>query len=206
MLAVALAVALWPVRASGADEGVPPGHRSPPDPDFATRLTERGPWLHLLGAVAVGRGLRLNNPYRLETRLGDTDRSLSLSATYLDLAVGCTFARRVGPEHGPMVHFAEALEGIAQDVLTPGYVALWRWSPRWLVYGRAGVPVVLRPDATIGMEAAVGAVFHLTAGIGLTAEVIGSIFYGAATYERDVTTIPMLAMQLGVFLDYEVLP
>ena len=36
-------------------------------------------------ALAVGRGVRFNNPYRLEEPLGDTAESVSLAATYLDV-------------------------------------------------------------------------------------------------------------------------
>ena len=44
----------------------------------------------------MGKGLRYNNPYRLQRVLGDAASSLSLSATYLDLHVGRTF----GSPHG----------------------------------------------------------------------------------------------------------
>ena len=37
-------------------------------------------------------------------------------------------------------------------------------------------------------------------------EITGSFFYGAATQERSVTTIPVISAQLGLFVDYEVLP
>jgi len=35
---------------------------------------------------------------------------------------------------------------------------------------------------------------------------VGSLYYGAATQDRSVTTIPVLSAQLGLFVDYEVLP
>ena len=172
------------------------------DPEQTTRAT----FLHWFGALALGRGLRLNNPYRLEHQLGDSGESLSLSATYLDASVGATWGGFSEIRYGFVVHFAEALEGVAQDVVTPGPIAVWRPGPSGLVYGRLGVPVVLRPDATGGIEAGLGGVWHATAGAGLTAELIGSLFYGAATWQRKVTTIPIVALQIGVFLDYEALP
>jgi hypothetical protein len=172
------------------------------DPDQTTRAA----YLHWFGALALGRGLRLNNPYRLQEQLGDRGESLSLSATYLDASLGATWGGFTEFRYGFVVHFSEALQGVAQDVVTPGVIATWRLGPRGLAYGRLGVPVVLRPDTTGGIEAALGGVWHATAGAGLTAELIGSLFYGAATWQRKVTTIPIVALQVGVFVDYEVLP
>jgi len=37
-------------------------------------------------------------------------------------------------------------------------------------------------------------------------ELVGSLYYGAATQDRSVTTIPVLSAQIGLFVDYEVLP
>jgi hypothetical protein len=44
-------------------------------------------------SLAVGRGLRFNNPYRLEKPLGDTAESVSLAATYLDIGGGVAVRR-----------------------------------------------------------------------------------------------------------------
>jgi hypothetical protein len=35
---------------------------------------------------------------------------------------------------------------------------------------------------------------------------VGSLSYGAGTLDRSVTTIPVLSGELGLFVDYEVLP
>lgn len=169
-------------------------------------LPARGSHAHLFGAAAIGRGLRLNNPYRLATPLGDSAESLSLSATYLDLSLGTTFGPRDGIGHGGALHLSVALDGIPQEVLTPSYVALHRFDAGWLAYGRAGIPIVLEPDLNAGFELAAGGGWLLTAGIGVTAELVGSLFYGAATHERSVTVIPIVSLQLGVLVDYEVLP
>ena len=190
--------------ARAADAGDGGSVRSPfyVDSDRTTRAA----YLHWFGALVLGRGLRLNNPYRLERQLGDSGESLSLSATYLDASLGATLGGFAPVRYGFVVHLSEALEGVAQDVVTPGAIALWRPGPRWLGYGRLGVPVVLRPDTTGGMEAGLGGVWHASAGAGITAELVGSLFYGAATWQRKVTVIPIVALQIGVFVDYEVLP
>ena len=89
----------------------------------------RGRYAHLFGALEVGRGLRLNNPYRLETVLGDDAESLSLTATYLDVSAGAAFGRADLLQHGAALHASFALHGIPQEVLTPSYVAIARSTP-----------------------------------------------------------------------------
>ena len=158
-----------------------------------------------VGSAMVGRGLRLNNPFRLATPLGETPESVSLTASYLDLSLGGAAGRASGPAHGAVVHLSIALQGIAQQTITPSYQQLWRVHTRWLLLGRLGFPVVTRPDVNAGIEGAVGAMWFATAGTGITGELVGSMFYGAATRERDPTGIPIIGFQVGVFLDYEVI-
>jgi hypothetical protein len=68
------------------------------------------------------------------------------------------------------------------------------------------MPIVLEPDANVGMELAAGAVWMFSGGLGLNAELVGSLFYGAATLEKPSTVIPLLSFELGLWIDYEVLP
>lgn len=167
---------------------------------------ERGRYVHLFGTAAVGRGLRLNNPYRLETVLGRDAESLSLSAWYADVGLGATLGDPEGWQHGVVVRESHALDGVPQDVVTPGYTLLRRFRPRYQAFARAGVPVVVRPDLSWGLEAAIGGVWLVTAALGCTAEVVGSVFYGAATWDRAATAIPIVSLQLGAWLDAELLP
>lgn len=166
----------------------------------------RGVYQHYFAAVSLGRGLRLNNPYRLETVLGDDYESLSLTAMYFAASGGVLFGNPRGLQHGGSLQFDVALSGVRQEVLTPSYVAGLRLAPEWLLYGRFGLPIVLEPDLNVGAELGVGAVFHVWAGLGLVAETVGSMFYGAATLDRSVTYVPVVSLQLGVRADYEVLP
>ena len=161
---------------------------------------------HWLGGLAIGRGLRFNNPYRLDTVLGDDAESLSLSATYLDLHLGRTFSDPDGFEHGASLHFAMATDGIRQEVLTPSYLLLRRLSPRVLSFARLGVPIVLEPDASLGLEAGLGGAYFFTANLGVGAELGLSVFYGAATIEEAATVIPITSLSLGVYFDWETLP
>ena len=177
---------------------------SPPPPAQTPRYTVG--YQHWLGGLYVGRGLRFNNPYRLRRVLGDDASSLSLSATYLDLHVGRTFSAPNGFEHGAAVHFSIATDGIRQEVVTPSYLLVRRLTPRVLSYARAGFPIVLEPDAAVGLEAGLGSAYFFTANLGVGVELDLSLFYGAATIESAVTAIPVASLALGVFLDWDHLP
>jgi hypothetical protein len=207
-----LAVALWPgtARADLEDPFSEPASTRPPAPDLPpvparTPRSQRG-YQHWLGGLYLGRGLRFNNPYRLQTVLGDDAESLSLTATYLDLHAARTFSAPDGFEHGIAAHLSLAIHGIRQEVLTPCYLLLRRFGPRFLGYGRAGFPIVLEPDASVGLEAGLGAAYFLSASLGFGAELDFSVFYGAATIEEAATVIPVMSLALGMFFDWEHLP
>ena len=89
---------------------------------------------------------------------------------------------------------------------TPSYALLWSVDPRWALTGRAGLPIVAEPDANVGFELAGGGIYYLTAGIGVTASLVGSLFFSAATLESSRPAIPIVSLELGAVYDYEVLP
>ncbi len=167
---------------------------------------DRAPYAQVLGGVTVGEALRFNNPYRLHAPLGSTAESVSLAAPYLDVAVAGLVGRPWGAQHGVWVHGSFALSGISQAVLAPSYVFLWRFPRGHSLYGRVGPSIVLGPDVNVGAELAGGGIVMLTGAIGLTAELNGSAFYGAATREVSATLIPLLALQAGVVMSWEALP
>jgi hypothetical protein len=209
---VALSLVLAPsVRAADAEDPFrAPTERAAPAaerrPAPARTARSSAGYQHWLGGLYLGRGLRFNNPYRLRTQLGDSAESLSLGATYLDLHLGRTFSEPDGFEHGLTVHLSIATDGIRQEVVTPSYLLVKRLSPRVLSYGRAGFPIVLEPDASVGLEAGLGAAYFLTANLGLGLELSASLFYGAATIDKALTLIPVTSLALGVFFDWERLP
>lgn len=175
-------------------------------PPVARTPREAKGYQHWLGGVYLGRGLRFNNPYRLRTVLGDDAESLSLGATYLDVHLGRTFSDPDTFEHGISAQLSIATDGIRQEVVTPSYLLVRRYGPRVLGYGRAGFPIVLEPDASVGLQAGLGAAYFFSANLGLGAELDFSLFYGAATIQEPATLIPVLSLAIGVFFDWERLP
>ena len=191
-----------------AVQAEPAAARRPPDQErYRTPIPGSDAYWHGFGSLSLGKGLRFNNPYRLATPLGDSAESLSLTAAYYDLGLGFVRGPAHGIGHGAVVHWSIAAQGIPQQVLSVSYTAVDRLADgRTLLFGRAGMPIVLGPDLSGGLEIAVSAAYMITAGLGLQSELVGSLYYGAATQDRSVTTIPVLSAQLGLFIDYEVLP
>ena len=216
LTALAAAVAtLAATPAAAADAGdAPSGARPSPEAERdegsgvapEQPLSSSATYFNLLGAVALGRGVRFNNPFRLSTQLGDDGESLSLSATYADFSLGLALGSPNGLQHGGSVHLSVALDGITQEVLTPSYLALLRLTERWTLYARAGVPLILEPDFNAGAELALGGAWFFLSGTAVTTELVYDVFYGAATAEVSHTVIPILSLQAGLLFDYEGLP
>lgn len=172
----------------------------------AASAEERGPYVHLLGGAAVGRSLRFNNPFRLEEPLGSSSESVSLAAAYLDVPVGAFLGLPWGGQHGLWVHHASALTGIDQAVIAPSYAYLWRFERGHALYGRVGPSIVMGPSPNVGAEVGGGGVYMLSGLLGLNAELVGSAYYGAATRQVAATLVPLVSLQVGLVLDWEVLP
>ena len=189
-----------------AEQGEPDERGARRIVDAERRRVDQGGYGHVFGTLALGRGLRTNNPYRLQQVLGNKPEGLSLSALYFDLGTGYLLGNPWQVEHGPAANLSVALTGIRQEVLTPGYRVLKRFDSRWSASARLGVPVVLEPDLGGGVELGLASIFHLLGGVAVYAELIGSAFFGAATYQADTTIIPIVSLQIGLFIDYEVLP
>ena len=191
-LAVGLAGALVAAEAPAHAEDTPPS------------VTKSG-YAQLFATAFLGDGLRFNNPYRLATPLGSSAESVSRTAAYTDVGIAATLGAPAGLQHGLALRMSFALEGVRQAVLAPSYL-LWRRWTRFAAYGRVGLPIVLSPDATWGLETAAGGVWFPRAGIGVAAELVGDVFYGAGTHEIATPAYPILSGQLGVIVAYEVLP
>jgi hypothetical protein len=156
-------------------------------------------------AAFVGDGLRFNDPYRLATVLGASAEEVSRTASYVDLAAGVTLGDPRAFQNGFSLHLSIAAEGIQQTILAPSYV-LYRRFRDVAAYGRVATPIVCTPDVTWGVEGALGGIWFVRAGLGLTAELVGDLFYGAGTREVSAAAYPVLSAQIGIALAYEVIP
>lgn len=162
-------------------------------------------YAQLFVSVMGGTGLRFNNPYRLATPLGDDAESVSRTAGYVDIGLAGTFGNPLGLQHGFALRTTVAVEGVGQVVMAPSYFGWRRWG-RWAAFGRAGIPLVLSPSVTWGLEAAGGGAFFFLGGIGVVGELVGDLFYGAGTRDVATAAYPILSGQLGILGTYEVLP
>jgi hypothetical protein len=199
------------IGAARADE--PPSAQvpaAPPDRAAVRRelreITAPGTYFDFLATFMFGDGLRFNNPYRLSNELGHGGEALSSTAPYLEIALGATMGKPNGLQHGVRLGWSIALDGIPQQVVTPAYQAVARFSPSWLLFGWAGLPVILNPDPNVGAEIAAGGAWFARAGLGATMALVADGFYGAGTRERNAALYPVLSAQVGLLVGYEVLP
>ncbi|MET0595117.1 MAG: hypothetical protein ABW133_20625 [Polyangiaceae bacterium] len=208
VVAAAFLLALFAPRTAAAA----PENASQPEPNPETSrqrlraITEPGPFFHTWASLMLGDGLRFNNPYRLPHQLGDSSESLSLTAPYVDVAIAVAAGNPTGLLHGGRLSWSVAMTGVPQGVVTPAYLVGIRPSGAWLLAAWAGVPLVTAPDFNVGGELAALATYFVRAGIGATAAIVADGFYGAGTRERRAALYPVVSAQLGISVDYEVLP
>lgn len=170
----------------------------------------------LLLSVGVGTGLRLvtNFDVRPDCRVGENglaDRCL-FSPWALSLRGGFLLGAKAGEiQHGASLTFNAALtsDGTAsfgfdpfgQTVLTPSYLAKYRFN-EWLHFiGQFGVPLVLGPRFAWGLDVSVAPTVMFTHGLGAFFQV------GVATYFGGNDSVwPILAFELGAVFNWELLP
>jgi hypothetical protein len=156
-------------------------------------------------AAFFGDGLRFNDPYRLATVLGASAEEVSRTASYVDLAASITFGDPRKFQPGFSLHVSLGLEGVQQTVVSPSFV-LYRRFRDLAAYARAGTPIVATPETTWGLEGALGGIWFVRGGVGLVAEIVGDLFYGAGTREVSAAAYPVLSGQIGVTIAWEVVP
>jgi hypothetical protein len=191
-------------RAADAEASPAPASPSPGEMAVSPAAHKKG-WVDFVATGFLGDGLRFTNPYRLSTVLGSGDQSLSRTAFYADVGAALLFGDPARFAQGGALRVSKSMEGVSQTVVTPSYLALHRWGA-WGVYGRGGLPIVAAPDVTWGLEAAVGGLWFARSGIGVAAEAVGDLFYGAGTRDTGAVKYPVLSAQAGLWLSWEVLP
>ncbi len=201
-LALAVASIATTARSSHAAEGKPSLRVAPPE---ELDRTIDGT-LELFTALSLGRGVRFNNPYRLATVLGSDAASLSLTAPYVDASAAAVYGTINGLRHGAQLHLGGAIEGVRQPFLSVSYLLAGRPDDAWMLYARLGPSVLLGPDPNVGGELGASASWFVSQGLGLTSELVGNLYYGAATLDRQASIVPIVSLQLGVIADVELLP
>jgi hypothetical protein len=92
--------------------------------------------------------------------------------------------------------------GIAdQLVLMPAYLGYHALNDDFTLLGHLGVPIVLGETSSAGVELALGGGYRWLAGVLAYAELGSDLFVGA-----DTTANVLVSLELGIMLDYEVLP
>lgn len=208
-LLVGLGAAAANARADPADDASTNAALTPDRAAFRQKLrdlTARDPYFDFVATLMVGDGLRFNNPYRLQHELGHSGQSLSSTATYVDIGLGAALGKPDGLQHGARLGWSLSLAGVPQQVITPAYQAMMRFSPSWLVYGWLGLPIILSPDGNVGAEIAAGGAWFARAGLGVTLALVADGFYGAGTRETSAALYPVLSAQAGLLIAYEALP
>jgi len=98
--------------------------------------------------------------------------------------------------------YTEPVGPAEQLVINPGYLAYFDFHPDIFCLGHISVPFqVLEKPESWGIETAIGIGYKLSAGAGAYLESSLDFFVGF-----DSTVNPLLSLEIGIFLDYEVLP
>lgn len=157
---------------------------------------------HAIAALSIGAPLRI-------TRNVDFDQEL-LAPVFVDALFGYTLWTR-GWQHGLGLGvslnmtddggFTEPVGVADQLVLMPAYLGYHPLNDDIALLGHLGVPIVLGDTSTAGVELALGGGYRFLAGVLAYAEAGASMFIGS-----DTTANVMVSLELGVMLDYEVLP
>lgn len=157
---------------------------------------------HAIAALSIGAPLRI-------TRNVDFDQD-TFAPLYVDALFGYTLWTR-GWQHGLGLGlslnmtedggFTEPVGIANQLVLMPAYLGYQPLNDHFVLLGHLGVPIVLGETTTAGAELALGGGYRFRAGLLAYAEAGASMFIGSGT-----TANVMVSLELGIMLDYEVLP
>jgi hypothetical protein len=160
------------------------------------------PPAHAIAALSIGAPLRI-------TRNVDFDQEV-IAPVFVDVLLGVALWTR-GWQHGIGLGaslnmtadggFTEPVGIAEQLVLMPTYLGYHALDDDFLLLGHLGVPIVLGATSTAGVELALGGGYRWLAGVLAYAELSSNMFIGAGT-----TANVLVSLELGIMLDYEVLP
>ena len=215
-------LATWAVgNSAGAQAGealedteeLPPGMRI--DDEVPGRVVERREPVRpiRIGArLGVGGSLRLIEHSELQQ-----DR---LAPAYLEAQGSVVLPTRGALRHSALVSVSTNLEPDGSYLSGPDPFEQWVAAagyglhiglghphvPQWVVGGHVAGALVATPDLTWGVELGLDAAYHILAGFGVYAEITGATFFGAEDRAGNLTVHPTLSLELGLTLDFELLP
>jgi hypothetical protein len=197
-----------------SQDDLPPGLRTAaldPEPTFEREPElERAPW-RVLASVGVGTSVRLVQNLELQQE--------RFAPAYVELRGGVAL-----PQRGRVGHeitlaattnlsgdgtYTSGIDPFGQWAIAPAYAVRVGFPagpvPDFVLRGRLGVPLVLAPDLTWGVEVDASITYAILAGLGAYFELGYATYFGAEDRAGDLTVHPLLAFELGVSVDWEVL-
>jgi hypothetical protein len=157
---------------------------------------------HYVLSWSAGVPLRLTRNDRF-----DQDR---LAPAYVDVLAGYVFRSTSHFAHGAGLGFSinldedggftEPVGALQQFALMPSYLLHWTLAPDLFALGHAGIPMSFNAGTSVGFELGAALGYRVLSGFGLYAET-GADLFGGASSTMHLT----LSLELGVFVDYEVL-
>ena len=163
------------------------------------------PW-RILGSIGGGTSIRIVNDLTLsQGRLGVSFLDVAGSVVFPSAARwrhGVTLALSTNlAGEGPAAPDPNGVDGLTQWTLTPSYLAYFRFGEDLVVNARAGVNLTVSPYFVPGIELSGGATYLITAGLGVYVEVTANLTFGIAPEPS-----PTVSAEIGLMIDYEVLP
>ena len=155
-----------------------------------------------LAAVTAGAPLRLTQDVDLDQNLlapiyTDVLLGYVLPGSGLRHGLGASLSLNLTEDGG----FTEPVSPGEQLALAPSYLLYANLGSDGLLLGQAGLPIVLTGSSTIGLALSAALGYRLLAGVGVMAELGFETFVGVSS-----SLHPSVSLELGMFLDYEVLP
>jgi len=168
--------------------------------------------MRIVGRLGVGGALRLVSH--------DDFQQDTLAPSYLNLQGQLVLPLAGTLRHSVLVgastnlesdgSFVTGVDPFQQWVIEAGYglhVPFGRpGAPTWVVGGHVSAALVASPDLTWGFEVGGDAAYHFLAGLGVYAELAVGTYFGAEDRFGNLTANPLLALEVGLTWDYEVLP
>jgi hypothetical protein len=152
--------------------------------------------------ASVGAPLRLTRDVDLDQSAfapiyTDVVGGYVLSGEHVRHGVGLGLSLNLTKDGG----FTEPVGPAEQFALAPEYLLYVDLGSDALLLGQAGLPIVLTGSTTVGLALSAALGYRLLAGMGMFAELGFETFVGVSSRLH-----PSVSLELGLFLDYEVLP